>query len=160
MDPCITLCMENGPCDEKLLSNAVSYKSIHAFFEALLLCNPITPNTDITIEVLFQITHIESSCRQSIVHEMFHMDHLLFDITPEEEALDLEFTPCQHMRFQSWDDQKCLNYTSFRTHQLLEIYQLFYLASQIDQQGGCIQIPTGHVAYKIHPEELFLFFMM
>jgi hypothetical protein len=87
------------------------------------------------------------------------MDHLLFDITPEEEALDLEFMPCQHIRFQSWDDQKCLNYTSFRKHELLEIYRHFDLVSQVDQQDGCIRIPTGYIAYKIHPEELFLFFM-
>jgi hypothetical protein len=110
-------------------------------FKALIInhiFNPIDPKTDITIDVLIQITNIESSCHQSILHGMFHMDHLLFDITPKEEALLLEFTPCQHIRFQSWDDQKCLNYTSFLKHQLLEIYQLFDLASQVDQQDGCI----------------------
>jgi len=79
------------------------------------ICNPIIPNTDITIEVLTQITNNESSCHQSIVHGMFHMDHLLFDITPEEETFELEFTPCQHIRFKSWGDQKCLNYTASKS---------------------------------------------
>jgi len=77
-------------------------------FKALIInhiFNPINPNMDITIGMLIQITNIESSCHQSIVHGMFHMDHLLFDITPKEEALLLEFTPCQHIRFQSWDDK-------------------------------------------------------
>jgi hypothetical protein len=107
-------------------------------FNALIINHIFNPITDITIEMLILITNIESSCHQSIIHGMCHMDHLLFDITPKEEALLLEFMPCQHIRFQSWDNQKCLNYASFLKHQLLEIYQLFDLASQVDQQDGCI----------------------
>ena len=50
--------------------------------------NPINPNTDIAVDLLIQLTQIDVSRHQSIVNAMFRMDHLLFDITPEEEALD------------------------------------------------------------------------
>ena len=123
------------------------------------IANPINPNTDVAVDLFIQILNIECSSYQSIVYSTFTFDHLIWDITPEEEALDLEFTPCRNIRFDSWDDQKCLNYTSFRKHELMQIYRHFNLVGMANQQDGLVRIATGHAYYAIHPEELFLFFM-
>lgn len=122
-------------------------------------------NTDIAIDLLLQLINIECFNYQTFARAFFSIDHLIYDITPDEEARNLQFSPCRNIRFDSWDDQKCLNYTSFRKDDLLRIYKLFDLENQCDQ-NGFIRVATGGVnqnnmpcCYRFNPEELFLFYM-
>ena len=64
----------------------------------------------------------------------------------------------------SWDDCTCIKYTSFLRGELGDIYRLFDLAG-LAASDGLLRIPSGSYTrgkpgnYKIHPEELFLYFM-
>ena len=49
-------------------------------------------------------------------------------------------------------------YTSFVGDDLRRIYRLFGLANVADEHG-IIRVSNGHTRYKLHAEELFLFFM-
>ena len=69
------------------------------------------------------------------------------------------------VRIGSWDDGQCENYTSFLGEDLVRIYWYFDLQSLTDDERF-LPIPTGcsypfgvQCYYKIHSEELYLFFM-
>ena len=122
-----------------------------------------TPKT--IIECLIQLANLQCSSYRHSVRLTFLLDHLLYDITPDKESHNLLFKPHQNITFASWDDAKCLNYTSFYSRDLRRIFDLFGLQAlaEIDEKS-CIH--TGHCnqhghacTYAIHPEELFLFFM-
>ena len=65
------------------------------------------------IEYLIQLANLQCSLYRYSVRSAFMLDHLLYDITPEEESRALLFKPHQGVTLASWEDQKCLNYTSF-----------------------------------------------
>lgn len=127
--------------------------------------NPPNVHTDFAIDLLLQLTNVECFNYQTLARTLFRIDHIIYDITPEEEARHLQFSPSANIRFASWDDQKCLNYTSFRRDDLRRIYKLFDLENQCDNDG-LIRVASGganqnntQCYYKLDPEELFLFFM-
>ena len=117
------------------------------------------------IECLIQLANLQCSLHRHSVRSAFLFHHLLYDITPEEESRDLQFKPHQNITFASWDDHKCLNYTSFYSRNLRQIYNLFGLRALADVDNK-IRIHNGHYnqrghacTYAIHSEEMFLFFM-
>lgn len=133
----------------------------------LLILNAPGANTvaDATVDILIQLTNVDCQGYRSLARELFLLDHKIYDITPGEEALALQFKQPNNIRFASWDDQYCLNYTSYRKDDLLRIYNLFGLANAADNDG-CIRVSTGctnsrgrECCYRINSEELFLFFM-
>jgi hypothetical protein len=91
------------------------------------------------------------------------MDHILFDIPPEELAnhqstlLDRKF-----VRIEDWSNQECYQNTGFKQGQLYEIYRLFGLEDVANEEPhiGYIAVPNGQGKYhRFPPEELFLFFL-
>ena len=117
------------------------------------------------IECLIQLTNLQGLSHRYPAHLAFLFDHMYYDITPEEESQSLQFKPHQNITFASWDDQKCLNYTSFYGRDLRRMYNLFGLHALADDDNK-IRIYNGHYnqrghpcTYAIHSEELFLFFM-
>ena len=117
------------------------------------------------IECLIQLANLQCSSHRYSARSAFILDHLLYDITPEEKSRPLLFKPHQGITFASWDDQKCLNYTSFYSRDLRRIYNLFGLQNLADDDGK-IRIHNGHYNQDGHPcnyaidsEELFLFFV-
>jgi hypothetical protein len=112
------------------------------------------------INCLLRIQHVRYALNHSRFVRELVLDHKYHDIPLEEEE-DHRPTrmPRQDIRFSSWTDQECYDFTSFRKHQLQRIYNLFGLAQLAAQHQGFIRVFTGHEFYKFHPEELFLFFM-
>lgn len=137
---------------------------INALLSNNLLHQVAATTASTILECLIQWATIQFSLYGESARSAFLLDHLLYDITPEEESRVLAFKPHQKITFASWDDQKCLNYTSFHRRNLRRIYDLFGLAALADNDGK-IRIHNGHYdqrghacTYAIHSEELFLFF--
>jgi hypothetical protein len=140
-------------------------------FQALLVSGTINApnnNANIIIDFLIQLTSLHHKNYVDFVAVWFQLDHLLHDIDPLEAArAGLPTVPHQALTLDSWDDDRCYKRTSFRRCQLGEIYRLFDLP-HCNEAGadGYLRIPTGCTNsrgtacnYRIHPEELFLFFM-
>ena len=90
----------------------------------------------------------------------FKLDHKYHDI-PVEEENDAPSTRIvkQDITLDSWTDQECYDFTSFKKDQLREIYDHFGLAELAAQTNGFIHVPTSASHYTFHPEQLFLFTM-
>ena len=95
------------------------------------------------------------------------MDHLLHDITPEEESRPLQFTRHKMLQIDDLSDPQAHKMTHFYHNQLVRLYDCFgldeYLLS-IDEEKEPVY--TGHYndngypcRYLFDPQELFLFTM-
>ena len=136
--------------------------------KVLLITNVILPpniNIDAILDFIVHLTSVGHATYGVLVSTWLRLDHLLYDITPLEASYSSQFTPYQNVRLDDWDDLYCKKYTSFLGNTLRDIYRLFGLANIADNDGF-IHIPTGHTndhgvacRYRIHAEELFLFFM-
>ena len=157
------------------LRSVLQTQSSLLFLSQLLMINALLSNNLLhqagataaktIIECLIQLANLQCSSHRYSARSAFILDHLFYDITPEEESRPLLFKPHQGITFASWDDQKCLNYTSFYSRDLRRIYNLFGLQNLADDDGK-IRIHNGHYNQDGHPcnyaidsEELFLFFM-
>ena len=119
------------------------------------------PNSAILIQCLIQIQTYQYIKNHNLVARWLRLDHLYHDIPIEEElAPRYRIEERQHIRLDSWSNQECIDNTSFRKGQLLNIYHEFGLAELAAQSNGYIRIFNGHEYYNFHPEELFLFLMM
>ena len=131
----------------------------------LLALNSTDPAIDIIIDFLVHMKTNEYNLYLLCVEVLQQVDHLEHDITPFEESRTLIFSPRRNIRLDDWDDSLCLNYTSFLKHDLLRIYHCFGLEHVAGADGyiriatGCTNSVGGYCCYRIHSEELFLFFM-
>ncbi len=99
-------------------------------------------------------------------YSCYHLDYLLHDITPQEEASHVGFVPRNNIRLLSWSDQECYQKTGFNKCKLYRIYRCFGLQTIADHNDGFIRVYTGAVHgcgtpcyYLFDPEEIFLYFM-
>ena len=136
--------------------------------KAIIAANIINPpnlNAGIIIDSLLHLISVDYGSYGTIVAAWIRLDHHLHDISPLEDSQPSIFKPGQHIRLSSWDDGQCYAFTSFLSGDLRRIYNLFGLANIADVLGF-IRISIGHTnqngyvcRYRIHAEELFLFFM-
>jgi len=134
----------------------------------LLVTSAINPHQvryDIVVDFLIQLAAIQHDECIDRVTTWFQLDHLLHDIDPLESIkAGLPFRPHMAITLDCWDDCTSNKYTSFLRGELGDIYRLFGLADRVGSDG-LLRIPSGSYTrgkpdnYKIHPEELFLFFM-
>ncbi|NCF89935.1 MAG: hypothetical protein GWQ05_03100 [Verrucomicrobiaceae bacterium] len=154
---------------DSILATAINESLLQhlLILKVLLVANIINlPNLPaVIVDVLVNITSLQHVSHSALVSTWLLLDHFLHDINILEESRALLFTPHRRVRLSDWDDQQCNKNTSFLHRDLLKIYHLFGLANIADHQGF-IRVPTGGTnsrgvacCYKIHAEELFLFFM-
>ena len=125
-------------------------------------------NANIIVDFLIQLTSFHHNSYISSVAAWMQLDHVLHDIDPlEAYHAGLPSLPHQGITLDSWDDDTCTRRTGFLRIELCEIYRLFDLP-HCNEAGadGYLRIPTGcnnsrgrACNYRIHPEEVFLFFM-
>ena len=95
----------------------------------------------------------------------FWLDHLLHDISPQEEAIPLTYMPCRLIQLSDWNNATCEYLTSFNNNELREIFRLFDISSRADHDGYiciCIGNTNQYGAlchYIFHLEEIFLLLM-
>ena len=103
----------------------------------------------------------------SFMHMWMQMDHILHDITPEEEAQPMSYTAAKHPRIDDLSDPQGKKMTGFCHSQLKRLYRLFDLEGYLTSIGEThVPIYTNFVnqrglplRYMIHPEEMFLFLL-
>lgn len=144
----------NAYANEALMQQLIVLK----FILVARIINPPNLNAGIIVDFLLHLTAMGYNSYGTIVAAWYRFDHLMHDITPLEESQSLLLKPAQNIRLDSWDDGLCRMYTGFLGDDLREIYRLFGLTNVADAHG-IIRVSTGHTEYKLHAEELFLFFM-
>jgi len=82
---------------------------------------------------------------------------VLFDIPFHEEAAPQQYTRSKNLRIADLNDVQALKMTHLSQSQLRHLYTHFGLATLAAGVGTTIPIFTGHIYYRIHPEEVFLF---
>ena len=121
---------------------------------------PAVPYVAIAVSFLLRVQYVQFALNTVSFARCFRLDHQYHDIPMEEEE---EHAPCrmerQDIRFNSWTDQECYDFTSFTKIQLQRMYNLFGLAQLAAQNNGFIRVPTGQGILLFDPEELFLFTM-
>lgn len=92
------------------------------------------------------------------------MDHILHDITPEEEAQPTQYTRHKALQIDDLTDPEAHKMTHFYHGQLIRLYRSFNLDGYLISIGETmVPIYTGAIVdntpcrYLIDPEELFLF---
>ena len=90
-------------------------------------------------------------------------DHILHNITPEEEAQPISFTGYKHPRINDLSDTEAKKMTGFYHGQLVRLYRQFDLEGYlISIDEARIPLYTGQwtinypCRYLVHPEEVFL----
>lgn len=134
----------------------------------LITSNAIDPpnlKLSIIVDLLIQLAGIEFGSYCDAVVAWFRLDHLLHDISPLELSRVTYHMPHKDYRLADWDDKESRKNTGFLSATLYEIYNLFGLAQLAGNDGyiristGCTDSRGGVCHYRIHTEELFLFFM-
>lgn len=77
----------------------------------LILSAPISSPADVAVDLLIQMANIECYDHRNLVRALFMLDHMIYDITPEEEEQQLQFKAHQNVRF----DSPLLLYASLNT---------------------------------------------
>ena len=94
---------------------------------------------------MYKIKHVQFVVNNVRFLNGMMRDHQYHDIPlDEEEASEPSRLPHQNIRFSSWTDQECYDFTSFRKHHLLGIYDCFGLAQLATLTNGFIRNPTEH----------------
>ena len=117
------------------------------------------PNAEVAIQSLIHIQGVRYILNHNRMARCLRLDYIYHDIPPEEEAQQRIRMPRQNIRFSSWTDQECYDFTSFRKDQLIQIYDQFELEDLANETNGRIRVFNGHEHYCFHPEEIFLFLM-
>lgn len=121
---------------------------------------PAVPNAAIAISLLLRLQYAQYALNSTRLARWLRLDHQYHDIPLQEEN---DHAPCrlerQDIRFISWTNQECYDFTSFTKSQLLRIYSLFGLAQLAAQNNGYVRVPNGYKILLFHPEEAFLFLM-
>lgn len=126
----------------------------------LLNVGAAVPNAAVAVSCILRLTHLKYAIDKSRFESALNLDFRCHDIPQAEfDSSAATRLPRQNIRFASWTDQECYDFTSFRKSQLIRIYKHFNLENIATQQLGSIRVSNGSKYYAFDPEEIFLFFM-
>ena len=127
----------------------------------------VGPNADTdTIDEMLQMYGYTALCFMSLMQSWRMMDHILYDIPPEEEAMPKVYSERKHLEIDDLSDVQAHKMTHFYHGQLRRLYDLFDLEGYMASIGEYeIPLYTGNYTgntpcrYLVPPEELVLFML-
>ena len=128
----------------------------------LVHCEVLHPNAGAVVAALVKLYQIQYTVNRSFFLKCMLLDHFYHDIPPTEEEAhrsSVPRMPKQNIRFDSWSEQECFDFTGFRKHQFNRMYLSFGLEQEAAIDGFIrVSIKNGQF-HLFHPEEIFLFMM-
>ena len=155
---------------DKAFSTSLLTELLHELIilQIMLICSSINPHhayTDNITDFIIQLIDIHRDSYNQHAITWFILDHQCHDISPlESYRAGLPDKIHLAIRLDSWSDAQCYLNTSFLRGQLIKIYRQFDLP-RLAGKDGYLRIHNGcydhgrPCCYRVHPEELFLFFM-
>ena len=118
-------------------------QELHQFLIAMMLISQnliqLSDNTKYIVNMIINIVLLLKGYdfERCISKSIFwcQLDHLLHDISPQEEAIPLTCMPRRLIQLSDWNDATCDYLTSFNNSELREIFRLFDLSSRADDDG-------------------------
>lgn len=120
------------------------------------------PNAAAVVAALLKLYQIQYTGNRDFFLKCMLLDHAYHDISPEDEASWRASVPRmqrQNIRFDSWSEQECYDFTGFRKHQLIRIYMNFGIEQEAGIDGYIRVSNRNGQFHRFHPEEIFLFMM-
>ena len=119
------------------------------------------------INAIFAIAALITASFAGFTHMWMKMNHILHNITPDEEAQPTSYTSEKHPRIDNLSNPQAKKMTGFYHGQIKQLYRLFDLEGYLTGIGetnlpvyqGCDNQRGVSMRYMVHPEEAFLFML-
>lgn len=141
-----------------------SFCCLHEMKILLLEHDGTNPVIHTSVDFPSQIKAIEYNIHLICVEVLHQLDHLIYDDNPLQGTYTMIFHFRWNIRLDDWDDSACVYTNFFRGQPTISLW-LFWIRSS----GSCRCLSLHYYwlnqseevscLYRIHPEELFLFFM-